>query len=573
MNSKLLWKSIGITPVLLGATLLVSARAIASEKHVNSPAESVQPSPEWLNLGQVQEYYKGTPSSSIGQVTSVSQLRDVRPTDWAFQALQSLVERYGCIAGYPDGTYRGNRAMTRYEFAAGVNACLDRINELIAAATANLVTREDLAILQRLQEEFAAELATLRGRVDGLEARVEFLEEHQFSTTTKLGGEVIFSMTNLWGEDKAVRGWGPERRTIPGSTAEGGHRSDVDNELTFSGRVRLSFNTSFTGEDLLLTRLQAGNVSSNSSALGTSSARLAYDNNTGNNAQVDILSYAFPYGGYFEDGTARGRMEFAVIGGAPDDLIPTFSMNSGGSGTLSRFSSLSPIYRTIGEAGIVGMYYFTPKISLGYSYMAAGANSPTDGNGLFNGSFQALGQLSYEGERFGIGFTYARDYISAAARGDADSLSGPLVGGIGVLASDPFRLPDEAMASDSYGIAMQWKVSKKFVLNAWGQYTNAQDLSDEDLDDADIWNWLVGFTFPDLGAQGNLGGFVVGMPPHVTSGSGEAPDTPIHLEAFYRMRLTDNISVTPGFLAVINPEGDSDNSTVYVGTIRTTFKF
>ena len=85
--------------------------------------------------------------------------------------MQSLVERYGCIAGYPNGTYRGNRALTRYEFAAGLNACLDRVNELIATATADLVTKQDLATLQRLQEEFSAELATLRGRVDALEAR------------------------------------------------------------------------------------------------------------------------------------------------------------------------------------------------------------------------------------------------------------------------------------------------------------------------------------------------------------------------------------------------------------------
>ena len=62
----------------------------------------------------------------MDQVTSVTQLSDVQPTDWAFQALQSLVERYGCIAGYPDGTYKGNRAMTRFEFAAGLNACLDK---------------------------------------------------------------------------------------------------------------------------------------------------------------------------------------------------------------------------------------------------------------------------------------------------------------------------------------------------------------------------------------------------------------------------------------------------------------
>ena len=68
----------------------------------------------------------------MDQVNSVSQLFDVKPTDWAFQALQSLVERYGCIAAYPDKTYQGNSTLTRYEFAAGLNACIAHINELIA---------------------------------------------------------------------------------------------------------------------------------------------------------------------------------------------------------------------------------------------------------------------------------------------------------------------------------------------------------------------------------------------------------------------------------------------------------
>ena len=54
-----------------------------------------------------------------------------------------------------------------------------------------IVTKEDLATLQRLQEEFSAELATLRGRVDALEARTAELEANQFSTTSKLEGEVV----------------------------------------------------------------------------------------------------------------------------------------------------------------------------------------------------------------------------------------------------------------------------------------------------------------------------------------------------------------------------------------------
>jgi len=129
--------------------------------------------------------------NSIEQVTSVSQLGDVQPTDWAFQALQSLVERYGCIAGYPDGTYRGNRAITRYEFAAGVNACLDKIRESMAQKTENLVNRDDLIKIQKLQEEFAAEIATLRGRTAVLESRSTELEANQFSPTTKLSGLTI----------------------------------------------------------------------------------------------------------------------------------------------------------------------------------------------------------------------------------------------------------------------------------------------------------------------------------------------------------------------------------------------
>lgn len=114
-----------------------------------------------INVLLIESIALAEKAGGIAQVTSVSQLSDVQPTDWAFQALQSLVERYGCIAGYPDGTYRGNRALTRYEFAAGLNACLDRVNELIATAT-DQIGQEDLATLQKLQQEFADELATLR---------------------------------------------------------------------------------------------------------------------------------------------------------------------------------------------------------------------------------------------------------------------------------------------------------------------------------------------------------------------------------------------------------------------------
>ena len=97
-----------------------------------------------LNINGVSDYL-----DSEEQVTSITQFSDVYPTDWAYQALANLIERYGCVAGYPNGTFRGNRAMTRYEAAALLNSCLDRITE---------VTDE----LRRLIKEFETELAILR---------------------------------------------------------------------------------------------------------------------------------------------------------------------------------------------------------------------------------------------------------------------------------------------------------------------------------------------------------------------------------------------------------------------------
>ena len=56
-----------------------------------------------LNIAAVNQY-------SESQVTSVNQFSDVRPTDWAYQALSNLVEQYGCVAGYPNGTFVGGKA-------------------------------------------------------------------------------------------------------------------------------------------------------------------------------------------------------------------------------------------------------------------------------------------------------------------------------------------------------------------------------------------------------------------------------------------------------------------------------
>ncbi len=484
--------------------------------------------------------------NKIAQVTSVSQLSDVKPTDWAFTALQSLVERYGCIAGYPNSTYRGNRSMTRYEFAAGLNACLDRVNELIATNTGNLVTKEDLATLERLQSEFAAELATLRGRVDALEASNAELEANQFSTTTKLAGEAVFGLTDAFSEND-------------------------DNNTTFGARVRLDLLSSFTGEDELKIRIATNNIVN--PEIGTPEGRLSFASEEGdgsNDALIETIFYGFPLG----ESTTIGVY---ANGSDADDITDTVNIldGDGGEGALSAFGTRNPIYSQLEDgAGLVLRQELGKSLELSLAYLASSANDPSDDNGLFNGPYGALAQFTFKpSDKLTLGLTYINSYNRELETGSNRANPQSFLNDL--LAVDvPF-------SSNSYGAELSWKLSEKFVLGGWAGYTNARNLSTAegtvDRGNVDIWNWAVTLGFPDLGKQGNLAGIIVGMQPKVTSSSineiDEDEDSSYHIEVFYEYKVTDNIAITPGVIWLTGPDHNNNNDDVVIGAVRTTFSF
>jgi hypothetical protein len=306
-------------PAYLAVAILISSTANATE----IPSDQINQENQVLN--QLEIYSQEGQTDSLKQVTNVNQLRDVAPTDWAYEALRSLVDRYGCIAGYPNQTFRGNQALSRYEFAAGLNSCLNQIERLIASSES--VAREDIETLSRLTEEFQTELATLGGRVDDLESRTAFLEDHQFSTTTKLSGEVIFAITDSFGDND-------------------------DNQTVLGDRFRLNFNTSFTGKDKLVTRLAGGNLDTLLGPTSTQTFNLNNDEENSNNVSVDWLAYYFP----IELGEKTQLDVYtAAFGGIHSDYVPTlnpyFEDYDGGNGALSTFASESPIYRIGAGAG------------------------------------------------------------------------------------------------------------------------------------------------------------------------------------------------------------------------------
>jgi len=498
-------------------------------------------------------------STSMDQVTAVSQLTGVRPTDWAFQALQSLVERYGCIVGYPDRTYRGNRALSRYEFAAGLNACLDKIQELIAAATADFVRKEDLEVVKRLQEEFAAELATLRGRVESLEVRTATLEKQQFSTTTKLAGEVIIAGISVLAGDRAD---GTEADRIP----------------TLSNRVRLNIETSFTGRDLLTTRLQAGNVvplggtTSTGEGLGqllTNEGRIEFDGDSQNRVGIGLLRYRFPLGDRTNVYIAAAGNGFVDLD-ASSQLTPYFDGSA-----VSLFGLRNPIYNYSFGSGLGLRHQFNDifEINLGYLVPDFIASNPNEKNGLFDGQYGALAQLILNlSPSSRIGFTYINAYAPFPDRLQPEDAFN--LGATGSnLANSNFGT---AVNINAYGLSGVIQFNPHIALSGWAGYANQRYIGKGD---GQVWNWLVGLAFPDLFKKGSTGGLMVGMEPKLTeidssvNGGRSDRDTSLHVEAFYKHRVNDNMSITPGLIWLTAPNHDARNDDLFIGVIRTVFYF
>jgi hypothetical protein len=469
-----------------------------------------------LNLNDVNQY------SSQEQVTSISQFSDVQPTDWAYQALNNLVERYGCVAGYPNGTYKGGQSMTRFEAAALLNACLDRVTE---------VTDE----LQRLMNEFRSELTVLKGRVDGLEAKVGKLEATQFSTTTKLKGEVNFMLGG-----------------VPGlETNKGGNVGNT----AFNYDLRLNFDTSFTGKDLLRTRLRSGNF--NSDPFGSSSSLFKLDKaeSTDNSVEIDRLYYQFPVGKSvtLTAGALVRNTEMAWVPTVYRSEILDFFTTAGVPG----------VYNKATGAGVGAQWKQPTKkgqggFIAGVNYVAqSGDNSDT---GVFNsdGALNLLAQVGYRAPQWGVAVGYRYGTEGTRPR----SYNG-LLGANGILAAGQ---ESNGVAVNAYWQPQQsgWvpSVSAGYGYNGVSGKVGKTDATNSD-------SWMVGLQWSDVFAKGNSAGIAVGQAP--TAETAGVDDATL-LEIFYKFQVTDNISITPALFYVDNNQRYQDSSK-WGGVVQTKFTF
>jgi Carbohydrate-selective porin, OprB family len=510
------------------AVLAIPSQAIAQSQP--TPDLSTIAAPDPLTQPIEPDVPNAEPAASPVQVAAGG----VDPSSTQISSLNRINDRYQC------GIAPIRQEISRSDLLKNMDICLTTL-ELKMAQNMTTISPEDIAELKNLSQTFREELSDIDNRINTIDNRISIAQNAStFSTTTKLNGEVI-----------------------AGATTYSGASPNASNTV-FSNRVRLNFDTTFTGQDRLRTRLQARNTPNLNAVTGTNMTRLGFDGGEGNQSLVSLLQYTLPV---FE----RSRLIIETTGSEFNENMYTFNplLTSSGSGSISRFGRYNPVYRQSNDGAAITLDHRFDNAwtgSIGYAIpgaFGATASNPASGSGI-DGSNALIAQVRYQPTSdVNFGLTYARSYHSAGAG---------VSGGTGSAQADlPFGA--NPVTADHFNFLATARISPGFVLSGWAGMTYAQRLNGPG-GTADIYNFAVSAAFPDLGAQGNVLGLIVGMPPKLTGGSIPAnTGTSLHLEALYKMRMSENLDLTPGVLLITNPDHNNTRPSEFVGTVRATFKF
>ncbi|WP_019506186.1 iron uptake porin [Pleurocapsa sp. PCC 7319] len=487
-----------------------------------------------------------TEDNSQSQIVNVNQLRDVAPTDWAYEALSNLSDRYGCIAGFPDRTYKGDRALTRYEFAAGLNSCLNQMEKLIAKGIN--ISSEDLDSLQRLTQDFEAELASVAGRVNSLEDRVAILEDNQFSTTTKLKGQAIFAFN--------AGGFTGDRIIDP----NGNLITENQPQATLLYRTNLDFDTSFTGTDNLKIRIDTGSNGFNDNAASflepNFGSILNYSDSPPRDGNIGVgrVYYSFK-----PAETLQVALGPAMVATDYIDFSQFTRPSFRGISTesLAQNYLLFPIEGPSG--GAYTSWTIKEKFTLRATYNAAEAADPNENlSGIIKG-LSTFTALLYPGEA-GNGGLFGDFYqgIVELEYAPTETVAVRLQYSGGEVFDSRF---------DVFGINAEWQFLPRFAVFGRYSYGNYEDTAFGDIEPN---YWMAGVSVLDLIKEGAILGIAAGQP-FIASEIGN--NTQTNFEAYYNYPISDFIAIAPVLQVISNAGNQSANDTIYTGTIRTVFNF
>jgi len=346
---------------------------------------------------------------------------------------------------------------------------------------------------------------------------------------------------------------------------------------TFNYDVQLTFDTSFTGRDLLRANLRAGNFDFTTNSFGgagpssLSQLEVAFQEDIGNKGDgsdvltIDRLFYQFPLGEFtLTVGGVVGQEDMLAIWPSvypSDTVLDVLTLN----GVPSAYD------KDLGAGA--GIWWQRNGFAISANYVAANGHVGDPGNGglaTANAGSTATVQMGYTAEQWGVAAIYARIQ-------NANDL---IVYGTNFVLNS-FGEPGDTSA---FGLSGYWQPAEAgwipSISAGWGiNATNYSDTVNSQGLVSTSQSWSVGLQWNDAFRQGNALGMAVGQPTFATSltGGDTANDGNFVWEWWYKVQVTDQISFTPALFYLSRPLGaetPGGKSFNQLGAlIKTSFRF
>ncbi len=376
----------------------------------------------------------------------------------------------------------------------------------------------------------------IQARVDGVESQLGEIMAGQFSSSTKMSGKAAF-ITGYVDDD---------------------NETDTDS-ITMEYMYQLNMNTSFTGEDLLYTRIKAGNVSDHFVDKGQGTY-LSAGKNTSDALKVDKIWYQFPVGETLTVWVGPKIENYYMLASSPSIYKPvTKQFSLGGNGT---------VYGSSTKAGFGAAWTQATedpsdgRWALSAAYTSQGGAKSAEGQGLFGDDAKSalLTKLEYGTPQWQVSGA-----VAFKDNGWSDSY----------FTTSKGKSRASGSSETAIGLRAYWKPDNTGALPSVQLGYDTSSIDDAGTGYADeASGWMVGLNWKDLFMDGNRAGLAVGSRVSANSivggGSDPSEDNSVW-EAYYSFKVNDGVTVTPAVFGSTDVEAEGKDVTGAV--LLTEFRF
>ena len=374
---------------------------------------------------------------SVTAVAAANPFSDVPAKHWAYDSVMKL-EKAGIVEGFGDGTFRGDRTMTRYEMAQIIARAMARVEKADAALKAEL---------DKLSEEFAQELKTLGVRVTALENQTQNVK---FSGDFRLRYDHTEDGYPLDGSGKPGDAWWKDKVVVPAGTKGATYRK---------GSTKNGQTARF--------RMQAeGKVNDNWTVVGrfVGNDDLRTNDEGSSAVKMDKLFVKGQMGSF---GVRVGRIDvFSTYGLVFDDYMDAVELSYARNNwyATARYGNVD----NVTDVGVFGMLLGGNSKAYDLYQLEAGTaiGSKVNVKAAY-WHFETKNQSNFGIWEAGVDAKFGKDFKVTASVADTDG-------------TDPIIMTN-SMGSAKAGTDMAWfaqvdyKGAKRNVVNSWGVFGGYRD--------------------------------------------------------------------------------------------------